>query len=1366
MKASKLRTFSLSTIGSENSSATEAIEYEGSNQTADWIFKGLIHAARCKIDEQIKAADINYFIFNKVLSFETLTPVSSIFEPNLIAYRKEFIFTLNHSSGVQWSPCKVEALLLKTSSQCETVDSLVLCFIENPGRSLMFPPFRRGHLTLINHNFVDASDSEQYLQDAPQTQYMSLEDCNGSYFTLKTSYITEIPTWKECISSLFTGEITTSISSSIRSSSSMDKIEEQLNQEYQEFEPISRQTTSESNKSSYHFGSKQEDILARPFRGLNIISPSSTSHSIDSMVKNDDYGILEIYSPQSYTNSTVSQASPQLNFMKTPSLVDAPELKAYMIDHPSLEDSFQSALMASESDLSQSDAQTDTTPRLLQPSFEMEHAEDDLEEDEEDENDHFYDVQDSDTSFTSDDDTTDHELYSLDSQARSSSRSLSTLEQFEVVNCTSFGNRMRNPTNESESTIDISNTTPKEDVNAPVVNGSPTINNTTTHPISVPPHFPPPPPPTAHASNNQMSQANFLSSTDSPSYESTPTPMLEEASTMAAIDLVENDHTTLVFKKPWRVSTISNSRVTPVLSVIGPESEISRHASFKPSKNPIIIPSLHRSASENRLTESASDFDFAKASAELAEDEEEYFNAREQPEESEPPEPVSEVKEDKQHSLIQASASEKESNPLPIDNAPKVTKRSSMPILGGKSSMSSIQSTSTKTKPDVASNAKTEQSTTHSQVNPSGATLKRKKSSSKLLFGAFSKIFGKSKKNVEVTKKASPPTQPLPKPPVDDKLSTKTIDTVKTQLKEGATPNSIVDALTSKPANNKLETTNKFIPLQFRQFDTEGMMALTDRNMRCLSKISEEEFFGEANDEDFPKTINEEFNETDDSDSCVAFGAVIPPEKSRADQGVTAQPMDQSGLSNASSARDSNCQKEEEYNSLPNSRSISTIGSACSKDENDSLFNAHSRSYSSTHTISTSMSSTNSAEPIYKKQPASATSSRSLSDSTLFDATSQGLADRIDVFKTQAIVLKWEQNHWAKITDDYMVVTVAVCNNTSNASQGGLIECVSKNNGSNVMTSLMVQLTESSSVRRGSKLDVEIRDCQCTLLSCPSLSRIQSTIETEVPLLFRLINSNDVEEFSQSVDACRHNLTSQVLLSSNLDKTPMLGTHLNYANFSSSKSTVTRRSSTTVLSGSSSEGSSNSRSSSMETISHKYRSMPTLLPPKLSSKSETKSMTEKKDQSGYRPQYLSNPSLNYRHDQSHAVIHTEPPEHPLLLINDIRCRLFQQAQSEAESTVRDQNEYPSEDSTWADLGLARLRIYTVPNNHSLKHLMILNPIKNEIIYEDRLPRDAFKPVGKIAIMVSSSSVSLERLEFIIRMNSTKNASQVLDILKC
>lgn len=302
-------------MASSSSSASDVVEYEGLNQAADWIFRGLVHLARCKVESEMELVDTTRFLFNKVVSFETLRPLSSNFDRRLITYQDEFSFSLCHSSGEEWSTCDIEALILSNSNSTDRSeaipDSLALCLVEPSGRSLMFPPFKKEHLTILDYRIDTLEPTESMMALNPAAypiSYVVLADSNGSTMKLSSKNSSKIKLWKSYLETLFNINNIQN-NSSVQEDVIIDSVQAAL-------------LRADENCSTYHFGSLQEDILSYPFKGLNIINPEVRDPSRSAKMRK--------------TSNDSFNFRAHLNFDGDLSLIENPELKEFMDDSVSL----------------------------------------------------------------------------------------------------------------------------------------------------------------------------------------------------------------------------------------------------------------------------------------------------------------------------------------------------------------------------------------------------------------------------------------------------------------------------------------------------------------------------------------------------------------------------------------------------------------------------------------------------------------------------------------------------------------------------------------------------------------------------------------------------------------------------------------------------------------------------------------------------------------------------------------------------------------------------------------------------------------------------------------------------------------------
>lgn len=275
------------------------------------VFRNIVYLARKKLDEELDASDTNRFLFNKVCSLETLSPVSAIFDPKLIRERAYFEFELEHVESKEWFPLMVEAFLLADEERVPEINgSLVLCTLEEPGRGMLFPAFRYKDLQV--HSMSAPFKSAENIN-----RFISLENSAGTKITLRCPDEGQFQFWRQQLENLFPQDV------------EQPSITEVNN------EDTSMSVDTMSTHTSYSFGSKCEDIC-QPFHGLNIVSNSTSTSFITVPERRSvcepprtEQSIFEL--PRlSFSNYSLS---PQLDlFSSTPSLIEEPELKAFLAE--------------------------------------------------------------------------------------------------------------------------------------------------------------------------------------------------------------------------------------------------------------------------------------------------------------------------------------------------------------------------------------------------------------------------------------------------------------------------------------------------------------------------------------------------------------------------------------------------------------------------------------------------------------------------------------------------------------------------------------------------------------------------------------------------------------------------------------------------------------------------------------------------------------------------------------------------------------------------------------------------------------------------------------------------------------------------
>lgn len=222
--------------------------------------------------------------------------VSADFNTDGILYHDYFEFELNHHvTGVDWQPFMVEAFLISNSAKAhkrskQKIDSLVICSLEEHGRSMLFPEFRFCSLYMCTTSISN--------------RHLSLTDQKGNRFTLKCPNESLFHSWKCYLLKLFP--------ESLQPTLSLSKAIEHLNKQTlsTEFSCLNEKSTNSEN-------------LTKQLNGLNIFTgiAINTTHSSSDSSKI----ALDINNWSLQTDDLLLDTS----------LVDAPELKQFMLEDSS-----------------------------------------------------------------------------------------------------------------------------------------------------------------------------------------------------------------------------------------------------------------------------------------------------------------------------------------------------------------------------------------------------------------------------------------------------------------------------------------------------------------------------------------------------------------------------------------------------------------------------------------------------------------------------------------------------------------------------------------------------------------------------------------------------------------------------------------------------------------------------------------------------------------------------------------------------------------------------------------------------------------------------------------------------------------------
>lgn len=150
----------------------------------------LASKSRACIQTQLEEIDSTRFCFSKVRSFATFQPVSGSFDPRTIVQRDLFEFQLLLPSNKWSSKITAELLILST-------DSLAICSMEYPGRSLMFPVFRRGDLHITKSAAPLVMGSPASTSSKKRTVKQNLVMCSeGKYVRILSSDANKLRSWE------------------------------------------------------------------------------------------------------------------------------------------------------------------------------------------------------------------------------------------------------------------------------------------------------------------------------------------------------------------------------------------------------------------------------------------------------------------------------------------------------------------------------------------------------------------------------------------------------------------------------------------------------------------------------------------------------------------------------------------------------------------------------------------------------------------------------------------------------------------------------------------------------------------------------------------------------------------------------------------------------------------------------------------------------------------------------------------------------------------------------------------------------------------------------------------------------------------
>lgn len=146
----------------------------------------------------VRESRANKISFSNVKQFNTFERTAASFDPRMVVSRCHFMLSLVHPrAGDSWVGIPVEALLLAGINGSNKL--LALCSIENPGRSLLFPPFVKGDLTYSNSDSDHISIVLKSMSDTTRKIILT-RSCTGDN-DQKTEQ--RVRKWQEKLSDVF-----------------------------------------------------------------------------------------------------------------------------------------------------------------------------------------------------------------------------------------------------------------------------------------------------------------------------------------------------------------------------------------------------------------------------------------------------------------------------------------------------------------------------------------------------------------------------------------------------------------------------------------------------------------------------------------------------------------------------------------------------------------------------------------------------------------------------------------------------------------------------------------------------------------------------------------------------------------------------------------------------------------------------------------------------------------------------------------------------------------------------------------------------------------------------------------------------------
>lgn len=108
-----------------------------------------------------------------------------------------------------------------------------------------------------------------------------------------------------------------------------------------------------------------------------------------------------------------------------------------------------------------------------------------------------------------------------------------------------------------------------------------------------------------------------------------------------------------------------------------------------------------------------------------------------------------------------------------------------------------------------------------------------------------------------------------------------------------------------------------------------------------------------------------------------------------------------------------------------------------------------------------------------------------------------------------------------------------------------------------------------------------------------------------------------------------------------------------------------------------------------------------------------------------------------------------------LMLDNMRCRIF----SRSTTAFSDDGA-----GTWVESGLARIRVYSVPNRRTMRRMMLVKPSDDEALIDARLPSMCFAKAGPVGLSISEPKTGEHK--YLLRLRTPRERDQVVAVLAC